>query len=112
MSCIEARGIALMSHQIVENRVLVRVWLVLLFCTLLSVVLAERENFTALAAIFVCLIVAIKSSLVIDYLIGLKRANPTLRKVMLTYFCLIPFLIALGEVFPEWVLAMTSVNQR
>lgn len=78
--------------------------------TLASVLMAERVDFTAFSVVLVCAIVAIKSRLVIDYLIGLKLAHPRLRKVMLGYFYLIPFLIALGSVRPDWIVAMTSLN--
>ncbi len=94
----------------IENRVLISVWLLLLFCTLISVLMAEQADFTAISAVLVCGIVSIKSNLVIDYLIGLKFAHPRLRKVMLGYFYLIPFLIALGSVRPDWIVAITSLH--
>lgn len=94
----------------IENKVLIGVWLALLFCTLISVFMAERVDFTAFSSVLVCAIVAIKSRLVIDYLIGLKLTHPRLRKVMLGYFQLIPFLIALGSVRPDWIVAITSLN--
>tara|TARA_R110002072_G_scaffold101568_1_gene223677 strand:+ start:45138 stop:45425 length:288 start_codon:yes stop_codon:yes gene_type:complete len=94
----------------IENKVLIGVWLVLLLCTLVSVLMAERADFTVISAVLVCVIVVIKSRLVIDYLIGLKFAHPRLRKVMLGYFYLIPLLIAIGAVRPDWIVAMTSLH--
>tara|TARA_R110001592_G_scaffold66678_2_gene204856 strand:+ start:22952 stop:23239 length:288 start_codon:yes stop_codon:yes gene_type:complete len=94
----------------VDNKVLITVWLVLLLFTLISVLMAEQVDFTALSAVLVCAIVVIKSHLVIDYLIGLKLVHPRLRKVMLGYFYLIPSLIALGAVRPDWIVSMTSLN--
>tara|TARA_R110001599_G_scaffold82887_4_gene222895 strand:- start:223 stop:510 length:288 start_codon:yes stop_codon:yes gene_type:complete len=93
-----------------ENKVLISVWLLLLFFTLISVLMAEQVDFTALSAVLVCAIVIVKSHLVIDYLIGLKLVHPRLRKVMLGYFYFIPSLIALGAARPEWIVSMTSLN--
>lgn len=93
-----------------DNSVLIGVWLALLLFTLMSVLMAEQVDFTALSAVLVCTIVVIKAHLVIDYLIGLKLVHPRLRKVMLGYFYFIPSLIALGAVRPDWIVSMTSLN--
>jgi hypothetical protein len=93
-----------------DNRVLVGTWLVLLLLTLISVLMAEQVDFTALSAVLVCAIVIFKSHLVIDYLVGLKLFHPRIRKVMLGYFYFIPSLIALGAVRPDWIVAITSLN--
>lgn len=93
-----------------ENKVLISVWLFLLLLTLISVLMAEQVDFTALSAVLVCAIVIVKSHLVIDYLIGLKLVHPRLRRVMLGYFYFIPSLIAFGAVRPEWIVSMTSLN--
>lgn len=98
------------QNYMVKNSTLIAVWLALLLCTFISVMMAEGVNFTKFSAVLVCTIVIIKSHLVVDYLIGLKLAHPRLRKVMLGYFYLIPLLIALGAVRPDWIVAMTSLN--
>ncbi len=98
------------NNVIMNNQVLISVWVALLLCTLVSVLMAERADFTTFSAVLVCAIVALKSRLVIDYLIGLKFAHPRLRKVMLGYFYIIPFLIALGLVQPDWIVALTSLH--
>lgn len=92
------------------NRVLVMVWLVLIGCTLVSVGFAEGENLSRLAAVFVCSIAVFKAQLVIDYLIGLKHAHSRIRKVMLGYVYLIPLIIMLGILIPEWIVRLTSLN--
>lgn len=72
--------------------------------------MAEKADFTAVSSVLVCVIVALKSRLVIDYLMGLKWAHPRLRNVMLGYFQIIPFLIALGSIRADWIVALTSLN--
>lgn len=92
------------------NRVLVLVWLALMLATLISVGFAEGKHLSNLAAVFVCSIVVFKAQLVIDYLIGLKIAHPRIRKVMLGYVYLMPLLIVIGILFPEWIVRLTSLN--
>ncbi len=92
------------------NSVLVVVWLVLIACTLVSVGFAEGENLSKLASVFVCAIAVFKAHLVIDYLIGLKYAHPRIRRVMLGYVYLIPLIIMLGILVPEWIVRLTSLN--
>ena len=101
---------ALKAIRMIENRVLISVWGGLLLCTLFSVLMAEGADFSDTSVVLVCAIVSLKSRLVIDYLMGLALAHPRLRNVMVGYFYIIPFLIAVGAIFPSWIVAATSLN--
>mgnify|MGYP007132384408 FL=1 len=98
-----------------DNKRLIITWLGLLALTSLSVFLAETSNASAITSntitgIFVCFIVALKGQLVIDHLIGLRFAHRSIRRVMLSYFYILPLLITLGMVFPDAVVSMTSLG--
>lgn len=99
-----------MSQPLPSKKHLVTIWLILLALTLLSVLTAETADFGQISVIIVCVIVTIKGRLVIDEFIGLRHAHPSLRKVMLGYFYLIPLLIVIGVIFPQAIVSLTSLN--
>ena len=93
-----------------SNKCLIITWLALLFCTLLSVLIAETSSINHFTGVFVCFIISLKGQLVIDHLIGLRVANIAIRRVMLSYFYILPLLIALGIVAPNIIVGMTSLG--
>jgi hypothetical protein len=82
------------------------VWLVLVSLTLLSIFMAEDDPKLVLSITTICFVIAIKGQLVVDKLIGLRHANPTIRKLMLGYFYFLPPLISLSMIFPELIVAI------
>mgnify|MGYP000338321504 FL=1 len=98
-----------------DNKRLLMTWLTLLALTSLSVVLAETSSSNALSTntitgVIVCIIIALKGQLVIDQLVGLRQANRSIRRVMLSYFYIIPLLVALGLVFPNVIVSITTLG--
>ena len=98
-----------------DNKRLLMTWLTLLALTSLSVVLAETSSSKALSTntitgVIVCIIIALKGQLVIDQLVGLRQANRSIRRVMLSYFYILPLLIALGLAFPNIIVSITTLG--
>jgi len=93
-----------------SNKLLISVWLVLLFLCAVSALLAETSSINTISSIFVCFIIALKGQLVIDHLMGLRWANSTIRRVMISYFYILSFLIALGILLPEFIVDMTTLG--
>ncbi|MFT6914314.1 MAG: hypothetical protein ACJAWL_000610 [Motiliproteus sp.] len=92
-----------------SDKLLRRAWLLLIGLTLTSALLAEAIDPTAGVVIVVCLVVSIKGQLVVDRLMGLRRAPPLIRALMLAYFYVLPVLIALGLIFPEALRRLTTL---
>jgi len=98
-----------------ENKRLIVTWLALLVLTSVSVVLVETAtaysiSSTVISGVLVCFVIALKGQLVIDNLIGLRLANKNIRRVMLSYFYVLPLLIALGIAFPDIIVSMTTTD--
>jgi len=97
------------------NKRLIFTWLILLMLTLVSVFLVETAtdysiSNNVISGVLVCFVIALKGYLVIDNLIGLRLANKNIRGVMLSYFYVLPLLIALGIIFPDIIVNMTSLG--
>lgn len=87
-----------------------KVWLLLITLTLISVLFAEQSQLNTLAVVFICVVVWCKGVMVIDHLMGLRRAKPLIRWMMLSYFFILPPLIALTVLFPEWAARITTLS--
>lgn len=85
------------------------VWASLLVLTLFSALIAERVELTDFVVLVICGIVMIKGSMVIERLMGLRRAKPVIRWLMLSYFFILPPLIALAVIFPEGLARITTL---
>ena len=86
-----------------------KVWLALMGLTLISALVAEQADPSLQIVLAICAAVAIKGGLVVEWLMGLRSANKQIRWVMLSYFIILPPLIALGFIFPDVVLRLTSL---
>ncbi len=93
-----------------QNKRLVFVWLALMGLTLTSIVLGESSSLTVFSGLLICSVVMVKSLLVIDYFMGLKFSHQLLRKLLYSYFIIIPLLVGFGILMPEWVVALTSIR--
>lgn len=98
-----------MTAELMHKRMLRRCWWLLITLTLGSALIAESMEPTAVMAIAVCLAVAVKGQLVVDRLMGLQHAPPVIRYLMLSYFYVLPILIALALIFPEPLRRMTTL---
>jgi len=93
-----------------ENKRLVITWFSLLTMTLISALLAETSSINTVSGVFVCFIIAMKSQLVIDHMVGLRWAHKSIRRVMLSYFYILPLLISIGIIFPNFIVRMTTLG--
>lgn len=87
-----------------------RVWLTLLGITVGSALLAESAAPAVWVAVLIGITVGLKGQLVVDRLMGLREAHPLVRRVMLSYFYLLPPLIVLGLAFPDAVARWTTLS--
>ena len=85
------------------------VWVCLIGLTLLSSSLAESHNVSVIAILSICAVISVKGILIIDYLMGLRFVSKPLRYSVLSYFILLPPLIALTFVFPDIIVRLTAL---
>jgi len=72
------------------------VWWVLVVLTLSSALIAERADPNVFIVTVICTAVAIKGSLVAEWLMGLRKTAGGPRWIILSYFILLPLVIALA----------------
>lgn len=84
-------------------------WLVLLVLTVAGAFIAERVEISALIVILVCSTIVMKGVMVIEHLMGLRSALLGIRWAMLSYFFILPSMIALSVLFPEVLAGLTSL---
>ncbi len=84
-------------------------WLVLMVLTFMGAFIAERVELSTLIVILVCSTIVMKGVMVIEYLMGLRSALLGIRWVMLSYFFILPPMIALSVLFPEVLAGLTSL---
>lgn len=85
------------------------VWGILISLTLFSTLVAEQVSPNAFIIVIICAVISIKGWLVIDHLMGLKNANPMLRWSVHSYFFIMPPILAVIVIFPEWVAKVTTL---
>ncbi len=85
------------------------VWGILISLTLFSTLVAEKVSPNAFIILIICAVISIKGWLVIDHLMGLKHANPMLRWSVHSYFFIMPPILAVIVIFPEWVAKVTTL---
>ena len=74
-----------------------------------SSLVAEKVSPNAFIIVIICAVIFIKGWLVIDHLMGLKHANPMLRWSVHSYFFIMPPILAVIVIFPEWVAKVTTL---
>ncbi len=84
-------------------------WLLLMLLTLGAVVMADSADPTLWTLLLICSIAGWKGMLVVDQLMGLRRAPRLLRGLMLAYFWVLPGLIALAWSYPEALRRLTTL---
>ncbi|MCL6416592.1 cytochrome C oxidase subunit IV family protein [Aestuariirhabdus sp. Z084] len=93
----------------VNNSKLKKIWLVLITLTLATSIAMETVDPNVWIVIGVSIIIGVKGTLVVDYLMGLKTANPKIRISMLCYFYFLPPLIALAMIYSEQLRDFTTL---
>ena len=92
-----------------DTRVLKTAWLILLAITVGSALVAETADPAIWVVLLITFSICIKGQLVIDHLMGLRKAPALIRWLMLSYFYLLPPLIALALLFPEALRELTTL---
>ena len=92
-----------------NHRLLTRIWLALLAITLVSALVADGAGEGVWPVLAVCVAVALKGKLVIEHLMGLAGTARPVRWSMLSYFYLLPPLIALAWLFPTVIAQLTTL---
>ncbi len=93
-----------------HDRLLDRLWLLLMLLTLGSAWLAESGETGLAVTLIIALAVSFKGLMIVDHFMELRHANQTLRRLMRVYFYVIPGLIVLVYLFPEQIAALTSLS--
>ncbi len=93
-----------------SSRILDCVWLVLLVITISTALIAESAEPSLTTTLIISIAIAVKGRLVIDYLMALKNANPTIKKMMRAYFYVIPLMIVWVYLFPDTLARWTSLS--
>ncbi|OMH29468.1 cytochrome C oxidase subunit IV family protein [Motiliproteus sp. MSK22-1] len=84
-------------------------WLLLILLTLASAFIAESAEPDVSMVLLVSAAIICKGQLIIDRLMGLKKAPPLIRLIMLCYFYTLPSAIALALLFPEQLANLTTL---
>lgn len=84
-------------------------WLLLISLTLLSAYMAERSTPGFTSVTIMATILAIKGRIIVDHFMELKNANKVLRTLMQAYFYVIPLLIILVYLFPDYIAKWTML---
>jgi len=85
-------------------------WLLLITLTLFSAYMAERSTPGFASIAIMAAVLAIKGRIIVDHFMELKHANRILRRLMRTYFYVIPSLIILVHLFPEKIAQLTALS--
>lgn len=83
------------------NNKLCKIWLLLIALTLLSASVAESDNVSVWATIFVCSIVIIKGRWIIDHFMGLKTASMITRNLVLSYLYIMTAIVAITLIYSQ-----------
>ncbi|MBF0220299.1 MAG: cytochrome C oxidase subunit IV family protein [Gammaproteobacteria bacterium] len=87
-------------------------WLALVGLTLGGTLLVERANPGVAVTLFICLTMAIKGRLIIDYFMELKAFPGRLQRLFRLYFYLLPLLTLCTWLFADQIAAMTTLITR
>jgi len=99
-----------MNMQIISHyRLLDYVWLTLMAMTISSAFIAEATEPSLWATLIIAVTVALKGLLVANRFMELHNAHPYIRASINFYFCLVPFMIVIVYLFPEFLADMTRL---
>lgn len=86
------------------------IWLMLLGMTLVSAAIAETPDQGLVLTIIIAGTIAFKGRMIVDRFMELKEAHWLIRESMRIYFYVIPLLIVIVYLFPEFIAKLTSLN--
>ncbi len=86
------------------------IWLILMAITVMNAMIAESENTGVAITILIAVSVSFKGHMVVDHFMGLKGANHYIRSWMNAYFYVIPSMMVIVYVFPEFIAQLTRLN--
>ena len=92
-----------------NNKSLTVYWLVLISLTLLSAIFADAMAPTSWVTVIVCASIMVKGQVIVDVFMGLRDAPKSIRYMMLSYFYVLPPMVALALVFPGTVESITTL---
>ena len=84
-------------------------WVLLVSLTLFSAYIAERVEPSLMSITIMAVVLAIKGRIIVDHFMELKNANKILRRLMHSYFYVIPSLIIVVYLFPETIARWTTL---
>ena len=93
-----------------EIKLIDTLWLVLIGLTLLSAYMAERAEPGFISVAIMAAVLAVKGRIIVDHFMELKHAHKVLRRLMHTYFYVIPSLIIVVYLFPEQIAKWTTLS--
>ena len=99
-----------METAMTTEKLIDRLWLVLMSVTLLSAAVAETAEPSMLTALLIAALIAFKGRMVVDHFMELRHAHPLLRISMRLYFLVIPALIIIAFAFPETIARWTALD--
>ena len=86
-----------------------RLWLLLIFLTVFSAYMAERETQGFNSILIMALVLAIKGRIIVDHFMELKTAHKLIRNLMRVYYYVIPMMIIAVYLFPEQIAQWTKL---
>lgn len=86
-----------------------RLWLLLIFLTVFSAYMAERETQGFNSILIMALVLAIKGRIIVDHFMELKTAHKLIRNLMRVYYYVIPIMIIAVYLFPEQIAQWTKL---
>lgn len=92
-----------------NKRTIDRLWFLLVALTLGGAVIGETAEPSLAATLAIALSMAFKGRMVIDYFMGLKTANRTIRNLMYAYFYVIPLLTVLTWLYGDAIARLTTL---
>ena len=92
-----------------NNKKLTIYWLLLISLTLINAVFADSLDPTSWVTVIVCLTIMLKGQVIVDVFMGLKTAPNSIRYMMLSYFYVLPPMVAVALLFPEAIEKITTL---
>jgi len=92
-----------------NDKTLTVYWLVLITLTLVSAIFADTINPASWVTVFVCMSIMVKGQVIVDVFMGLRTAPKGIRYMMLSYFYVLPPMVALALLFPSTLANITTL---
>ncbi len=87
------------------------VWFALMAMTLGSALVAESAEPSLLITLIIAITIGLKGLLVVDRFMELRNAHPKIRLAMRLYFWLLPVVIVVVWLFPDFIAEATSLRK-